>query len=98
MTVPPGASSQPPLPAACASRCKQEGAGSAVRVRQEEPLRPNFGVLLEGVKFVFCTITFAYVRPTCRLSRRNLALILDLEEMPELFFVHTSVEYICEYT
>jgi hypothetical protein len=34
--------------------------------------RKNFGVLLEGVRFIFCTITFAYMRPACRLSRRNL--------------------------
>ena len=32
----------------------------------------NFGVLLERVRFIFCTITFAYVRPACRLSRRDL--------------------------
>jgi hypothetical protein len=34
--------------------------------------RKNFDVLLERVRFNFCTITFAYVRPTCRLRRRNL--------------------------
>ena len=34
--------------------------------------RKNFGVLLERVRFIFCTITFAYVRPAWRLSRRDL--------------------------
>jgi len=34
--------------------------------------RKIFGVLLEGVRFIFCTITFAYMRPAWRLSRRDL--------------------------
>ena len=34
--------------------------------------RKNFGVLLEGVRFTFYTITFAYVRPAFRLSRRDI--------------------------
>ena len=34
--------------------------------------RKNFGVLLERVRFIFCAITFAYVRPAWRLSRRDL--------------------------
>jgi hypothetical protein len=34
--------------------------------------RVNFGVLLERVRFIFCTITFAYMRPACKLSRRDL--------------------------
>ena len=44
----------------------------AGRQAEKQAGRKNFGVLLERVRFIFCTITFAYVRPTWRLSRRNL--------------------------
>ena len=45
------------------------GAGGAGRKAGRQK---NFGVLLEGVRLIFCTKTFAYVRPACRISRRNL--------------------------
>ena len=47
---------------------RQAGGGGA----EKQAGRKNFVVLLERVRFTFCTITFAYVRPACRLSRRNL--------------------------
>jgi hypothetical protein len=61
--------SQPAGRQACRQAGRQAG-GHA----EKQAYRKNFGVLLERVRFFFCTITFAYVRPTCRLSRtcRNL--------------------------
>jgi hypothetical protein len=44
----------------------------ASKQAEKQACRKNFGVLLERVRFIFCTITFAYVRPAWRLSRRNL--------------------------
>jgi hypothetical protein len=40
--------------------------------RQKNKQAKKFGVLLERVRFIFYTITFAYMRPTWRLSRRDL--------------------------
>jgi hypothetical protein len=44
-----------------------EGGGGRKAGRQK-----NFGVLLERARLIFCAITFAYMRPAWRLSRRDL--------------------------
>jgi hypothetical protein len=49
-----------------------QGGGRGGGQAEQQAGRKNFGVLLEGVRFIFCTITFAYVRPACRLSRWGL--------------------------
>jgi hypothetical protein len=48
------------------------GGGGGAGPGEKQADRKNFGVLLEGVIFILYTLTFAYVRPACRLNRRNL--------------------------
>ena len=51
---------------------------------EKQACRKNVGVLLERVRFIVCTITFAYLRQASRLSRRNLEKVLEVRP-PSLY-------------